>query len=58
MATVPVKGLPGILGLFYDNSEGVKKGEESKQPVELQSSPKLGDMILTLTPVILGADNP
>jgi len=30
MATVLVKGLLGILGLFYNNSKGVKKGEESK----------------------------
>jgi len=58
MAIVPAKGLPGILGLFYNNSKGVKKGEESKQPVKLQSSPKLGDAILTLTPIILGANNP
>jgi len=30
MATVPVKGLLGILGLFYNNSEGIKKRKESK----------------------------
>jgi len=30
MATVPAKGLLGMLGLFYDNSECAKKGEESK----------------------------
>jgi len=35
MATVLVKGLPGILGLFYNNGKGAKKGEKSKQPVEL-----------------------
>ena len=35
MATVLVKGLSGMLGLFYDNSEGVKKREESKQLVKL-----------------------
>ena len=35
MATVPAKGLPGILGLFYNNGEGIKKEEESKQPIEL-----------------------
>jgi len=35
MATVPAKGLLGILGPFYNNSEGTKKGEESKQPVKL-----------------------
>ena len=35
MAIVPLKGLLGILGLFYNNSEGAKKGEESKQPIKL-----------------------
>jgi len=30
MATVPAKGLLGILGLFYNNSKGTRKGEESK----------------------------
>jgi len=30
MATVPVKGLLGILGLFYNNSKGAGRGEESK----------------------------
>jgi len=57
MATVPVKGLLGVLGLFYNNNEGVKKGEESKQPVKPRSSPKLRHVILTLTLVILGINN-
>jgi len=30
MAIVLVKGLLGMLGLFYNNSKGAKKGEESK----------------------------
>ena len=30
MATVPLKGLLGMLGLFYNNSKGDRKGEESK----------------------------
>jgi len=30
IATVPAKGLLGMLGLFYNNSKGTKKGEESK----------------------------
>ena len=30
MAIVPVKGLSEILNPFYNNSEGAKKGEESK----------------------------
>ena len=32
---VPVKGLPGMLGPFYSNSKGTKKGEESKQSIKL-----------------------
>jgi len=35
MATVPAKGLLGMLGLFYNNGKGAKKGEESKQPIKL-----------------------
>ena len=54
---VLLKELPGILGLFYNNSEGARKGEESKQPIELQSSLKLGDAILALTSIILGTNN-
>ena len=58
MAIVPLKGLLGMLGPFYNNSKSAKKGEESKQPIKLQSSLKLGDAILALTPVILGTNNP
>jgi uncharacterized membrane protein len=58
IAIVLVKGLPGMLGLFYDNGKGARKGEESKQPIKPRSSPKLGHAILTLTPVTLGTDNP
>ena len=58
IATAPAKGLLGILGLFYDNSKGARRGEESKQPIKPRSSPKLGDTIPTLTPVILGTNNP
>jgi hypothetical protein len=57
MAIVLLKGLSGILGLFYNNSKGAKKGEESKQPVKLRSSLKLGDIILALTPITLGTNN-
>ena len=57
MAIVPAKGLLGMLSLFYNNSEGIKKREESKQPIKLRSSPKLGHIIPTLTPIILGIDN-
>ena len=35
IATVPAKGLLGMLGPFYSNSKGAKKGEESKQPIKL-----------------------
>jgi len=55
--TVPAKGLLGILGLFYNNSKGARKKEESKQPVEPRSSPKLGHAILTLTPIMLEIDD-
>ena len=58
MAIVLVKGLLGILGPFYNNSEGARKGEESKQPIKPRSSPKLGHAILTLTSIMLGTDNP
>jgi len=58
MAIVLVKGLLGILGLFYDNSKGARKEEESKQPIKPRSSPKLGHAILTLTPITLGTNNP
>jgi hypothetical protein len=50
--------LLGILGLFYDDSKGAKKGEESKQPIKPRSSPKLEDAVLTLTSITLGTDNP
>jgi uncharacterized membrane protein len=35
MAIVLLKELLGILGLFYNNSKGARKGEESKQPIKL-----------------------
>jgi hypothetical protein len=57
MVIVLLKGLLGILGPFYNNSKGARKGEESKQPIKPQSSLKLGDAISALTPVILGTNN-
>jgi len=57
MATAPAKGLLGILGPFYNNSKGARRGKESKQPVKPQVSPKLGDAIPTPTPITLGTDN-
>src|SRR3984957_16066936 len=58
IAIVLLKGLLGILGPFYNNSKGAKKGEESKQPVKLRSSLKPGDVIPALTSVMLGINNP
>jgi len=55
---VLVKGLLGILGLFYNNSKGAKKGGESKKPIKPRSSPKLGDVIPTLTSIALETNNP
>ena len=57
IATVPAKGLLGMLGLFYNNSKGTKKGEESKQLIKLRNSLELGHVILTLTPAILRTNN-
>ena len=48
----------GILDLFYNNSKGTRRGEESKQPIKPRSPPKPGDAIPTLTPAILGTNNP
>jgi uncharacterized membrane protein len=35
IAIVLLKGLLGMLGPFYNNSKGARKGEESKQPIKL-----------------------
>ena len=47
-----IKGIPGILGLFYNNS-----GEESRQPINLQSFPNLEDMVLDPTPITPRTNN-
>jgi len=57
IATVSIKGLLRILGLFYNDTKDTKKGEESKQPIKLRSFFKLRHIILTLTPAILRIDN-
>ena len=57
IVTALAKGLLGMLGLFYNNSKGAKRGEESKQPIKPQVSPKPGDAIPTLTPIMLGTNN-
>jgi len=38
-----------MLGLFYNNNISIKKGEESRQPVNLQSFFNLGHA--TLNPI-------
>jgi len=43
----------GILKLFYNNNEDIKKGEENKQLIDLRNFPNLGNVVLTLTPIIL-----
>jgi hypothetical protein len=50
--------LLGILGLFYNNNnKGARKGDESKEPIKLRSSLKLGDAIPALTSITLGTNN-
>jgi hypothetical protein len=58
IAIVLAKGLSGMLGLFYNNSKGARKEEESKQPIKPRGSPKLGHAIPTLTPATLGTNSP
>ena len=41
-----------MLGLIYNNS-----GEGSRQPINLQSFPKLEDAVLDPTPIMSKADN-
>ena len=52
MAIGSIKGILGMLGLFYDNS-----GEGSRQPVNLRSFPNLEDAVLDLTPTASRTDN-
>ena len=47
-----IKGILGILGLFYNNS-----GEGSRQPINLQSFPNLEDAVLDPTPIASRTDN-
>jgi hypothetical protein len=42
-----IRGILGMLGLFYNNS-----GEGSKQPVNLRSFPDLGDTVPDPTPIM------
>ena len=35
IAIRPVKGMSGILKLFYNNNKDIRKGEGSKQPIDL-----------------------
>ena len=52
MAIGPIKGIPGMLGPFYNNG-----GEGSGQPINLRSFPNLEDMVLDLTPIASRTNN-
>jgi hypothetical protein len=52
MAIGPIKGILGMLGPFYNNSE-----EGSRQPVNLRSFSNLEDAVLDLTPATSRTDN-
>jgi hypothetical protein len=52
MAIGPIKGILGMLGLFYNNSE-----EGSRQPVDLRSFPNLEDAVLDPTPTTARTNN-
>ena len=52
MAIGSIKGIPGMLGPFYDNS-----GEGSRQPINLQSFPNLEDAVPNLTPIASRTNN-
>ena len=52
MATGPIKGIPGMLGLFYNND-----GKKSRQPINLQSFPNLKDAVLDPTPTTSKTNN-
>ena len=52
IAIGPTKGIPGMLGLFYNNSK-----EGSRQPIDLQSFPNPEDAVLDPTPTTSRTDN-
>ena len=52
IATGPIKGILGMLGLFYNNSR-----EGSGQPINLQSFPNPEDAVLDPTPAISKTNN-
>ena len=52
MAIGSIKGIPRMLGPFYNNSR-----EGSRQPINLQSFPNLEDAVLDLTPIASRTDN-
>jgi hypothetical protein len=52
IAIGPTKGILGMLGPFYNNSE-----EGSRQPINLQSFPNLKDAVLDLTPATSRTNN-
>ena len=53
MATGPAKGIPGMLGPYYEDG-----GNESKQPIDLRSFPDSGDARPASTPVTSRTDDP
>ena len=52
IAIGPIKGIPGMLGPFYNDS-----GEGSRQPINLRSFPNLEDAVLDPTPVMSKTNN-
>ena len=52
MAIGSIKGILGMLGLFYNDS-----GEGSRQPISLRSFPNLEDAVLDLTPIASRTDD-
>jgi hypothetical protein len=52
MVIGPIKGILGMLGLFYNNGR-----EGSRQPINLRSFPNLEDTVLDLTPITSRTNN-
>jgi len=50
--------MSGILRLFYNNNGDIKKGNGSKQFIDLWSFFNLGDIVPTSTSIILKISNP
>ena len=52
MVIGPIKGILGMLGLFYNDSR-----EGSRQPIDLRSFPNLEDAVLDPTPTTSKTNN-